>query len=165
MEYPTEIWEIVKQAATRCKSRQGACHQAEKKIRAHPEFKSFVDSLVGGAVEELIGHARHAANVRMRSANSAMPKVVVGKSPSVLENYDLYLYRIGGNDLGNMTKEDLQAIAVCERESAAGHIFNARRVDRLAPLVPKGKTVQQAVNKTKLDSVWRDADRETGKAA
>ena len=64
-----------------------------------------------------------------------------------------------------MTKEQLQAIAVSERESAAGHIFNARLGERLAPLVPKGKTVQQAVKPAKLDSVWKDADRETGKAA
>lgn len=166
MEYPTEIWDIVKEAVKRHKGRKVAFRDAVKRVRKHPAFQSFVVCLVDGAIEDLVDRCRHASNVKMRRAACVLPKVVSGNSLAVRAIADnLYLYNIGGNVLGNITKEELQAIAPSERERAAGHVFNARLCEKLIPLVPKGKTVQQAVNKTKLQSVWRDADRETGKAA
>lgn len=153
MEYPPEIREIATQAADRCKAAQTAVRHAIKNVRAHPAFDTFVDVLVDGAVEELVYQARHVANQKTRTSTS-VPKVIVGNSPAVQKVADLYLYRIGGNVLGNMTKEQLEAIGPSERERAAGHAFNARLCEALVPLVPKEKTVQQAVTEKKLKEVW-----------
>lgn len=156
MQYPSEIWDIVREAVARCKGSEAAFRHAVKNVRAHPAFASFVDCLIDGAVQELVYQIRHKLNGPMRATAVAVPKVVSGNSPALQEIADLYLYRIGGNVLGNMTREQLESIAPAEAERASGHMFNCRLCERLIPLVPKGKTVQQAVPVKKLRSVWRE---------
>jgi hypothetical protein len=104
MQYPTEVWEIVKQAVFRCKGAESATRHAEKNLRAHPKFKSFIDALISGAIRDMVGYVRKRANQALRKGTApAEPnKVNVGMSRSIQSISDRFTYRIGGTTLGNL---------------------------------------------------------------
>jgi hypothetical protein len=129
-------------------------------IRKMPDYAEFSDALVRSAVQEFVYDARHRANIATRAAGGEYggpSKVAAGSSAAVSRAAaSVYAYFIGGRTLGSIKGEELEAIAESEQAKAEGHGFNATLCETLAPLVPEGKTVKQAIGERKLRGIFQD---------
>lgn len=170
MQYPESFLDIIETTVKEYPSDiDRATEEAEKKIRALPEFAGFVDALVRSAVRELVYDQRHIVNVRTKKqAGYYGGQTKLNRSANgVLAAYEsVYQYHIAGTVLGEILGEDLSDIAANERAIASGHTFNADLCEWLAGLVPEGKKVHQAITEKKLRKEFnRIYERVHGSAA
>lgn len=161
MNFPADCITIADKAITKHGDDiTAAINLAETQIRKMKEFPELVDSLVRGAVQELVYQRRHVANTAARKAAGAYgqaAKVVTGASEAVQEvARSLYGYYIAGRTLGSVLGSELEEIADSETAVAAGHSFNARLCRKLAQIVPVDKTVREAVSERKLKALFAD---------
>ena len=122
-----------------------------------PEWGNCADALVRRAITEMVGTARHNANVAMRSQSGeydTRAKVVAGEAAGKVYRSH-YLYLIAGKTLGQLTGAELLTTAEAEENRASGHIFNAKLCRKLAELTPDDKTVSESVSQRKMQSIWK----------
>lgn len=162
MNFPEWFLEAVRQSAEKYPNDiEKATNRAEGIIRRHEEFSGLVDELVRETILHKVYDSRHSINRTIRQANGQYggPAPIADLSPSVIAaSTSLYLFNIASKSLGELTGAELPAIAKAERAKAAGFRANARLCELLAPLVPKEKTVRQAVSEKKLRELFRKAN-------
>lgn len=155
VQFPAEILEIIRKSADKHKTDiPAATSEAERKIRARPDFGSVVDTLVRAAIQEQVYVARHRITSRIKYETGQYggpPKVIAGESVGGRRAaISCYEHRIAGTILGLVLGENLMDIADSEDAIGNGHLFNARLAMALRPLVPDGKYVKDAVPEKKL---------------
>lgn len=170
MKYPKKVIDVANKMAEKYPSDiSKATEEAEKKIRKLPEFNELVDILIRNAVQDLVYDARHRSNVQVRRENGKYgtgAKVVSGRSTSVNRAAkSVYNFHIAGTVLGAIRGDQLISIAVSEEETAEGYLFNARLCRRLSGIVPKDKTVKDAVTERRLRSIFNEVKREVNRGA
>lgn len=162
MVYPESVIEAIKAAANEHKGDiPEAIAAACAAVRALPDFPAFRESLVDGAIQELVYQVRGASNHAMKvqaGVYGAPAKVLVGRSEELRKVYDdLRDYRIGCQTLGLLFGRDLMPIAEMEGAKARGHEFNRRLVEELARIVPDEKRVRDVVSKRQMVEVFSRA--------
>jgi hypothetical protein len=167
MRFPKEVYEIVAKAVEKFKSDNDesialATQEAEKKIRALPNFNQMIAELITSSIRELVFDERHNKNVDMkRKAGVYGPpgKVNVVSSKSVREAAGIsYQYFVAGMTLGLILGSQLPACADQERRHGEGHFKNYRFLSMLIPLVANDKRVMDCVSKKRIVMLWRQAD-------
>lgn len=164
VQFTEEVIEIARKADRRFPSDiVKATDEAERKIRALPDFDEIVDTLVRSAVRELVYYARHVVTTRIKNETGARctkAKVVVGKSNGVLRAAEsCYNHRIAGTILGMVYGKDLADIAASEAAVGKGHLFNSALAAKLSEIVPAESMVQDAVPETKLRKIMKELQR------
>lgn len=162
MTYPEWFLASVRTAATKYPDDiNKATDRAVKSIRQHEEFDSLIDDMVRDCIRGKVHEFRHQQNIatwKEHGKYGGPAKVNVGASLAVQEVItSVYAYAIAGKTLGSIFGGDLLDIAAGERAKADGHSANAKLCELLAPLVPKDKTVAEAVKETKLRELFRKA--------
>jgi len=164
VEAPSEVRVIAAEEVEKHATPEKAIAAVEKRVKALAQYQKLVAALVRLALADIVYDLRHEANVRSKRRNGAYgqaAKVKVGDSPAVLNVADsLYRMRIAGTLLGLLTRDELEWAAEVERAQSNGHLVNARLCEKLAPLVPSGKTVRQAVSEEKLRKLLAAAEKE-----
>jgi hypothetical protein len=166
VEYPKEVLAIVKAAAeNHVTSIDAAVDASEKSIRKLPNFAVLVQVLVHRAIRDLVQDARHRLVREIKNAAGeydAEAKVVVGTSGAVLEvgMYSLLRMPIAGTVLGELLGEELPDVADAEQSRANGLLLNARLCRRLSKIVPKKKTVKEAVKESKLNAIFKEVSEQ-----
>ncbi len=160
--FETRIGSIIAEAAEAHRDEiDKAVDRAEKALAKQPGWQAYRKSLVRSAIRHLVYDYRHRENVHQRrDAGEYGPAAKVTRgaaSAEVARQKSLYEYFVGGKMLGSTTGEELEALAASESEKAAGYAFNARLCEALAKVVPKQKTVREAVTERKLHALWRRA--------
>lgn len=159
--FPKSVLNAAKTAAERHPSDvPAAVRDAERCIRALPEFDELVDALITRAIRDLVEDARHTQVTQIKRAAGdykQQPKVVVGGSKAVCEAAALSLFRmpIAGTTLGKILGGDLPEVADHEREKANGSLLNERLCRRLAKVVPAAKMVEEAVTENRLNKIFQ----------
>ncbi len=169
MDYPEKLIEIAKVDAIEYgEDTSKATDEIEKKASKLKEFPKWGKQLIWLAIRELVYDIRHKDNVARRKAAGDYTKPAkVKPGEDVRSVYrSLYRYFISGTMLGLIRGEDLEGIAKSERAVGEGHIFNARLANRLSEIVPKNKTVEQAVTEKRLAIIFQqvEEDQEFSKA-
>lgn len=161
---PQEVHDIARQCAEKHKQDvRAAIDAAYDKVRNLDDFDEFVQSLVYGAISDLVYDCRHQSARAMKinaGAYGGAAKVTAGSSGSVQRTYDsLYNYRIAGTVLGCLYGRDLADIAKSEAEKASGHRFNAGLCAKLATMVPDDKRVHDVVSEKTLGNLFRNMEK------
>lgn len=166
MQWPSKIWTILMEEAQRHGDDiPAAIGAAEERGTQLPEFPDMLKGFIRGMFQEGIYAARVAINQSIKHPPAKPHGSAGGASPggNGLVNQIwacTYDYCIGRKTLGSMNATDLLEMAASERSIAKGHLFNARLGEELAPLLPAGKTVRQAISKRKLDAIWKKIEKE-----
>lgn len=157
MNIPKPVLDIAKKAASRHASNiEAAINDAERKIRALPEFDELATVLVRNCIQELIYDARHWDTNRIKKqagVYGADAKVLVGQSGAIQDVYrSVYECSIAGTVLGKIRGADLPALIENESGLMDGHRFNRDVLLYLQNVIklPADKTVEEVVPETKL---------------
>lgn len=166
MEFPQNVLRVVEKAVEKHPTDiEAAVTQAERAVRKLDEFSELVDTLVRHAIQELVYDCRHHMNVATKNQNGEYDnpaKVTSAASSAVQRAADsVYLFKIAGTILGDLTGKELPVVAANETAVASGHAFNAWICNKLSPLVPEDKRVRDAVSEKKLRSIFQQAQEET----
>jgi len=120
---------------------EDAIRMAIAAARADNDFGTYAVELAEQAVKGMVYDARHAHNVQLRKAasqhaaatrsgNTAAVQAVQAVCKSALRSYS-----IGGVSIALLTGRQLPGLIAAEEARADGHLFNARLMRRLQPLV------------------------------
>ena len=134
------------------------------RVRRLSAFEELVNDMIRTAIRSIIQGCRCTANevIRRKARTPSGPaKVKPGAATDAVAEA-CYNYFIDGRTLGSILGKELAGIAKSEAARAKGHQTNAELALRLDPIVPKDKTVRQAVKAAKLRSIF--AGLEKGKA-
>lgn len=167
--FPDRVYDIITSAVKKHPKAEDAIKAALASVRAMPEFSTIVDELVLTAVSELVWRERSKVNDRLRNQAGTYgqpAKVVVGNSVAVNSDYESYfLYKIGGNVLGELTGDELGPLAQLERLQADGHMFNSNLLEALSKDVRGGKKVKEVVGERKLRNLFERLKKKSNEAA
>lgn len=135
-------------------------------VKALPEYKRLVDTLVNQAIETCVSDIRHRDNVARRRQNGFYGQAakVTGVSPGVAEAYlNLFNYSVDGRRLGDIRGNELPELAASQERMARGHLFNATLLRRLTEHTPPEATVEQAVKYEQLEAMFREIGKDIDK--
>jgi len=161
VEFPKAVLDTARKANARFPNDvQKAVDWAVRSGQKRKDFDEFAVRLVRRGWQEVICDLRHSITrqIKYSAGEYGGPaKVVSGASASVARaSESVYLMHIAGKTLGEVLKEELKDIAQSERAIGDGHYFNATLCERLAPLVPKGKRVREAVTEKRLWKILQE---------
>ena len=159
---PDMVREISAKAACEYDEANKAIKVAKSRVRkienydkmAAEWFDSFVDSFI----QEAVWDARHKQNTRIKNEQgeyNTTEKVspITSKAVAKASISAYFSLNIGGRSLGSLLGSELTVLAEQELLVAKGHSFNASLLNRLATIVPKTKTVSEAVSSKRMDSI------------
>lgn len=151
-ELSKEFWDVVNEhTLAHIDDVPAAIRAAENAIRHIPNFAALVSDLITEAVQNAVYACRTKNNLRIKNRICSQNPVNVLRSRAVQEVHDsVYSLVIAGRTLGSIPGEEIQDIAIAERQRAAGHTANALLLEWLTTQVPNGRTVQECVSETKL---------------
>ena len=167
---PDEVQKIAAEEAQRHPNDiEVAVSASVTRVRRLPMFEELVDHMIRLAVRGIVTDCRHHANVTLRrkaGEYGGPAKVKAGRAVDAVAA-DYYAYFIAGRTLGNILGKELAEIGEAEAKRAEGYQFNALLCERLASLVPEGKTVKQAVKPGRLRAMFATLQKkkEDGRAA
>jgi len=160
-----EVPEPIRRAVAAADDRHPSCvdravELALRRITELPDYESYVAGLVHNAVRELVHARRGQRNTAMRREQGEYgrpAKVNPLLSAAVSGAYEsVYLYRLGGAVLGDLTGEALEQVARSEEEGARTKLFNARLARWcLAQGVAEGRRVRDVIPEKKLAAAFR----------
>lgn len=169
MQFSDDVIAIVAMANKRHADIQEALDQAEREIRALPNFDDIVSDLIRHAIQELIYSDRHTVNTKIKRETgqfTAQPKVKM--TGAVLASYraerSLLDLNIQGLRLGDMTGADLRDAMGREEAQGRGSLTNSRFLRRIdARYSPKDDQVLRTVKGVtdgELRKIWKQAEEE-----
>lgn len=168
MEFPESILSKCREASRKhANDIPKAIEEAERNIRALPEFREWAGSLITQAISDLVYAARHTDNQAIKRRNGSyggQAKVNPAASSEVKRLYDdLYQYRIGGRTLGDLKGSELKPIADHERSIAANHTLNALLLESLIkePGFDEDKPVRDFVKPQRLKTIYQRCEKKS----
>lgn len=166
MENPETLLEIVSDAdASHPSDIDAALTNALKRWHRRSEQPGWLDMLERDHVRRLIHESRHQRNRGIRNAAGlyGQPGKVGGTSDasnraiaSAFSYNVMECYRVGGRVLGDLTHDDLQEWKKESELRAVTETFHVKLASRLLDIVPKGKTVRQALKTKLVDSLFKE---------
>ena len=168
MTVPEAVREVAEKMARKYpENADKAVKETERRVKALPEFKTFVDDLVRSGLAHIVWNVRHVSNVQMRRDNGGYgTESKVGVTDETSKAFQsVYDYFIGGRVLGMLKGEDLSDIAAGEESRAEGHAFNGRLLRALQSMVPADQTVKDAVPERKLKQLFKRLNGRKSEAA
>lgn len=166
MAFPESVLNAAEKAALKHPSDiDQAVKHWNRAVRRLPDFDEFAGDLILRAGRELIHDIRHQMNrVAKRESGEWHTTSKVSGSLDEIERItrEVYfgdVYFIDGRTLSEIKGSELADVADSERATANGHEWNARLLDKLKPVVPKGKTVKQALSDKRLRGIVSSIER------
>lgn len=171
MDIPAPILDAVREATARhMGSVSDAIAEAVANVRLLDDFEGYVTVLVDQAIQELVYEARGRLTVAVaRSATYVGPAKVNPLASAAVNRVaaSVYNHAIGGSRLGDLSGEELDAIAETETAIASGHQFNAalcrwcrtqgvKDGQRVRDVIPEGK-LKAAYNRLRNGGAKRAA--------
>lgn len=132
------------------------------------DHDALIQLLAFHAVKGLVYEIRHRSNRSIKaqlkpgSKQRANQVKSIGGRGSRQVARDVYNYYIGKNALGELFGRQLGDIISSEEAIADGHVFNARLLSAIKPLVSKDKRVRQCVSRKRLTSIMQQVSDEFG---
>jgi hypothetical protein len=160
-EFPEDVHDLIAQAvAEHPNDIPAAVEEAERRLRALPDFADLVAQLITQAVQDLVYQRRGMLNVALRREAGdydTKPRTKLADSPDTLAVWDnVYNYFIDGRTLGDLRGNELQDIEASERNVARGHEFNAELCRWLREQgVVDDRRVKDVVSERKLRTAFR----------
>jgi hypothetical protein len=129
MQIPPTVIQAARDAEARFPSDlDAATDAAVVAVQAHPDYPTFVDTLVRERVRDIVHQVRHEKNkqIKRELKQYGQPaKVDFSKSVVVQESaQSVYDYRLGGTLLGDLTGDGLSRVIESEAAAARGHQFH-----------------------------------------
>lgn len=144
-----------------------AARATEQRMRQLEGFHTHIPEIITAYARNAVWSARTHQNHQIKAEQVCPgecessrpyvppPKVIVGKCKTIQDAYHtLYEMKIGSSELGRILGADLKSVALQQRAQGEGALVNFRFLIKLSKIVPKDKTVRQAVPENKLKRLF-----------
>lgn len=169
MNYPQNVHDTIDAVVKEFPDLEAAIATAVQRVRALENFNDLLQEMVFDAVRSLVYASRHKVNVAIKRdcGHFTAPSRVTAAGRAAVERvYEtVYNYKIGGKEIGMLTRDELLAVGEAEGAKEAGHRFNRLLVTELAKRVKDGKTVRECVKEAALQDLFTRTEAAAREAA
>lgn len=158
MDFPESLTAIVKDCAAKHASDINlAVDAAVAEWREQPERGEWLEQMEVKAIRAMIGDARHTVTTQAKRDAGLFggPAKVggTGAANEVATACILDSYRIDGMRLGDIEGGRIASLISEQKAKGDGYYLNAKVLAVFEPLVPKDKTIRQAVKPRKAEQL------------